>query len=82
MTWAQLGRHQKPVLLANINGFWDPLIRLLDAMRREKFIRPGMDVPYLIAENVAEIVPKLLRAAAERPTAPLEAEAAAPLNRM
>ena len=43
MTWAQLGRHHKPVLLANIHGFWDPLIRLLDAMRREKFIRcrPG-----------------------------------------
>ena len=34
MTWAQLGRHEKPVLLANIAGFWDPLIRLLDQMRR------------------------------------------------
>ena len=27
MTWAQLGRHKKPILIANINGFWDPLLR-------------------------------------------------------
>ena len=82
MTWAQLGRHQKPILLANVLGFWDGLIALLEHMRAERFIRPGMDVPYLIAESVEEIVPKLLRAAAERPAAPLEAEAAAPLSRM
>ena len=31
MTWAQLGRHKKPILIANINGFWDPLLALLDA---------------------------------------------------
>ena len=43
MTWAQLGRHQKPVLLANIDGFWNQLIRLLDQMRGEKIhpLRPG-----------------------------------------
>ena len=27
MTWAQLGRHKKPILIANIKGFWDPLLR-------------------------------------------------------
>ncbi|MEM8878689.1 MAG: TIGR00730 family Rossman fold protein, partial [Pseudomonadota bacterium] len=26
MTWSQLGQHNKPVLLANIAGFWDPLL--------------------------------------------------------
>ena len=31
MTWAQLGRHKKPILLANIKEFWDPLCALLDA---------------------------------------------------
>ena len=40
MTWAQLGRHQKPVLLANIDGFWDPLIALARRRcARERFIR-------------------------------------------
>ena len=33
LTWAQLGRHKKPILLANIGGFWDPLCALLDHMR-------------------------------------------------
>ena len=33
MTWAQLGRHKKPILFANINGFWDPLLALVDHMR-------------------------------------------------
>src|SRR5690606_23390833 len=25
MTWAQLGRHRKPMVFANIRGFWDPM---------------------------------------------------------
>ena len=32
LTWAQLGRHNKPILIANIEGFWDPLCALLDHM--------------------------------------------------
>ena len=31
LTWAQLGRHRKPILLANVQGFWDPLCALLNA---------------------------------------------------
>jgi uncharacterized protein (TIGR00730 family) len=34
MTWAQLGRHKKPILIANINGFWNPLLALIDAHAR------------------------------------------------
>src|SRR4051812_23643351 len=30
ITWAQLGRHKKPILIANIRNFWDPLCALLD----------------------------------------------------
>jgi uncharacterized protein (TIGR00730 family) len=63
MTWKQLGRHQKPILLANIKGFWDPLCALLDHMDRLAFIRPGLDVTYLLAESAEDIVPKLLEAA-------------------
>ena len=31
LTWAQLGRHKKPILIANIEKFWDPLCALLRA---------------------------------------------------
>lgn len=82
ITWAQLGRHQKPVLLANINGFWNALIHLLDAMRRERFIRSEMDVSVLVADHVDEVVPLLRRAAAARPQAILEQAATGPLSRM
>ena len=30
LTWAQLGLHNKPVFLLNVNGFWNPLITLID----------------------------------------------------
>ena len=30
LTWRQLGLHQKPVILLNTNGYWDPLTALLD----------------------------------------------------
>ncbi len=83
MTWAQLGQHQKPVLLANIDGFWDALVRLLEQMRREGFIRSGMEVSCLVANKAEEIVPLLQKAAAKRPQAALEETAAAgPLSRM
>ncbi len=41
LTWAQLGRHKKPILAANIGGFWDPLCALLDHMEKLAFIRTG-----------------------------------------
>lgn len=66
MTWAQLGQHRKPVLIANINGFWDPLVALLRHMADEGFIRDGFEVNYLVADNVEEIVP-MLQAAAGAP---------------
>jgi len=63
LTWAQLGRHTKPILIANINRFWDPLIALLDHMRTLAFIRPGLTVDVLVAERVADILPRLIAAA-------------------
>jgi len=59
LTWAQLGRHRKPILIANIEGFWDPLCALLDHMSELAFIRPGLSVDLLVAETVEEILPKL-----------------------
>ena len=62
MTWAQLGRHKKPILLANIKKFWDPLCALLDHMEELQFIRTGLSVNYLVADRVEDIVPKLTEA--------------------
>ncbi|MGZ3291408.1 MAG: LOG family protein [Xanthobacteraceae bacterium] len=67
LTWQQLGRHTKPVLLANIDGFWEPLLALLSHMRATEFIRPSLAVDILKAERVEEILPRLRAAAARVP---------------
>lgn len=69
MTWAQLGRHRKPILIANIDGFWDRLCDLLAHMERSGFIRPGFEVRYAVADKVEDIVPALRRALAGVPEA-------------
>jgi len=67
LTWKQLGRHTKPILLANIDGFWEPLLALLAHMRSTQFIRPTLDVDVLKAERVDDILPRLRAAAARAP---------------
>lgn len=59
MTWAQLGQHKKPVLLANLGGFWNPLIDLLAHMRAEAFIRKPYNVGFLVVDHVEDIIPRL-----------------------
>jgi hypothetical protein len=67
LTWQQLGRHAKPILLANIDGFWEPLLALLAHMRATEFIRPSLSVDILKAERVDDILPRLRAAAARAP---------------
>jgi uncharacterized protein (TIGR00730 family) len=64
ITWVQLGRHKKPVLLASIQNFWDPLCTLLEHMRALEFIRGGLDFELLVTKSVPEILPMLKKAAA------------------
>ena len=63
LTWAQLGRHQKPIVVANIDDFWTPLVHLLDHMRGEVYIRGDLDVRYRLVEQAGEIVPAVLEMA-------------------
>ncbi|MFK8036467.1 MAG: TIGR00730 family Rossman fold protein [Hyphomicrobiales bacterium] len=63
LTWVQLGRHKKPVLLANINSFWQPLIELISHMKDEAYIRKGFEVEFLNSANVEEMIPMLQKAA-------------------
>ncbi len=62
LTWAQLEQHQKPIVLANINGFWDPLLVLFKHMRSEGFIRPGLELHLEVVDRVEAILPAVLRA--------------------
>jgi uncharacterized protein (TIGR00730 family) len=67
MTWAQLGRHAKPILLVNIDGFWEPLLDLIARMRDTAFIRSGLTVDVLTADHVDQVLPRLRKALADVP---------------
>ena len=57
LTWVQLGRHTKPVVIADIGGFWRPLLSLFAHMRASGFIRQEFELRYLVAERVADVLP-------------------------
>ena len=66
MTWAQLGRHNKPIIVANIDGFWTPFLSLLTHMQSEAFIRAGLEVPFSVVTDAEDIVPRAQAIAAQR----------------
>lgn len=72
-TWAQLGQHAKPIVLCNIEGYWDPLITLLAHMREEKFIRAGLEFAMETVTRAEDVVPAFeYRLRAEAKPVPLE----------
>ncbi|MGN7291709.1 TIGR00730 family Rossman fold protein [Rhizobium sp. SAFR-030] len=68
MTWAQLGRHRKPMVFANIGGFWDPMLELVDHMRAQGFIHNAALVQPLVIDRIEDIVPAILEAWGNAPT--------------
>lgn len=41
LTWLQLGLHNKPIGILNINGFYDLLLQQMDVMVEQKFLKPA-----------------------------------------
>lgn len=62
MTWAQLGRHRKPMIFANVAGFWDPILGLIEHMSREGFLHTAHLVRPLFVEDIDDVVPELFSA--------------------
>lgn len=69
LTWSQLGQHEKPVIIANIDGFWTPFLRLLEHMRTDAFIRQSLDVRCTVVDRAEDIVPAALKVAPGEPKA-------------
>ena len=63
MTWAQLGRHRKPIVFANVKNFWDPMLALIEHMSAEGFVHTAHLVKPLVVEKPEAIVPAILVAA-------------------
>ncbi len=59
LTWRQLGLHEKPVILLNVHGFWDPLIALVDHLVARDFAEPAFRASIETADTVAEVLERL-----------------------
>jgi hypothetical protein len=59
ITWKQLALHDKPVVLVNDDGFWDPLMRLIDHMIEHGFARPQHRRMFRLVDTVDDVLPAL-----------------------
>ena len=57
---ASIGYHQKKVILYNMKGFWDSLLRMLDDMEQKGVIRNGFRSQLLVANTLQELTALLL----------------------
>jgi uncharacterized protein (TIGR00730 family) len=64
LTWAQLGQHSKPIVVANIEGFWSPFLDLLQHMKSDAFIRAGLEIRFVVVDRADQILPAIVAAAA------------------
>lgn len=55
LTWAQIGLHKKPIFLLDIDGYWQPLIALIDHIIREGFAAPTLKDLFNTAPDVASL---------------------------
>lgn len=58
-TWGQLNQHQKPMMLYNVNGFYDALIQQLDHAVTEGFLPPQHRAKLIVCHSSEEILSAL-----------------------
>ena len=57
VTWRQLGLHDKPIVLVNIDSYWDPLLILLKQMAHENYIPQQKGEFYSVVSSIQDVVP-------------------------
>jgi len=59
LTWRQLGLHEKPVFLLDTNGYWQPLLALIDHMVAQGFVEPDFRDGVYTVQDVPTLMPEL-----------------------
>lgn len=59
LTWKQLGLHNKPIVFLNIDGFWSPLLRMIEHQVAEKFVRQHHTQLFEMVDSVDLVVPAI-----------------------
>jgi uncharacterized protein (TIGR00730 family) len=60
ITWRQLGQHDKPIIVLNETGYWDPLLRLIEHGQREGFMADPTPL-FTVVDRVEDVMPTLSR---------------------
>jgi uncharacterized protein (TIGR00730 family) len=66
LSWAQLGFHSKPCAVLNVQGFFDPLLRLLDHAVEERFLRPTHRSLLLVGSDISTLLEQMAGHRADR----------------
>ena len=56
LTWKQLGIHGKPIVIANIGGYFSPLLQQFELAIQKKYARPEDRILFAVAENTEAIL--------------------------
>lgn len=56
ITWKQLGIFTKPIIIVNINGFYDPLIAMLNRAIEQNFMRELHRDIWIVVQSASEVV--------------------------
>jgi uncharacterized protein (TIGR00730 family) len=59
ITWLQLGFHRKPIALLNVEGYFDPIIELIEHMAEEGFIKPEHRRVVMVSNSPADLLQRL-----------------------
>lgn len=61
LTWLQLGAHDKPCGVVNVEGYWEPLLGLLDSAIAEGFVKPGHRALLQVGTDPAGLLERFAR---------------------
>jgi uncharacterized protein (TIGR00730 family) len=56
LTWLQLGLHNKPIGVLNVNGFYDLLLKQMDVMVEQQFLKPANRKLVITSGDAIELV--------------------------
>ena len=56
LTWAQLGRHQKPIGILNSNGYYDELLSFMNKMIDKEFLRPVNLELFIVSDSIDDLL--------------------------
>jgi uncharacterized protein (TIGR00730 family) len=59
LTWKQLGIHDMPIVILNVNCYWDTFLTMIDHIISQGFMRPEHKNMFHVVNKVEDVLPKL-----------------------